>query len=269
MIQLSNKIKPSQGVLDGLAVYQSLIVGSFTERQALAKTKFASYNKIGNPNFDAVKTALTAMCSGSKRCAYCEDAPADEVEHIYPKHLYPDKTFDWCNYLYACGTCNGPKNNKFAVFDVKTGSIIHLDGKNEATDGIALFINPRKENGMDFCKLNLLSFHFEITAPKGSFDYQSADYTFNTVLRLNTQREYLREARANAYGMYKMRLAYYFKNKSIVPKAQLNKMIAQLQKESHITVWKEMQRAYNKGILSKLDTELNNLFHALPEALNW
>ncbi|MEY4927235.1 MAG: hypothetical protein RI894_1671 [Bacteroidota bacterium] len=194
MIQLSNKIKPSEEVLNGLAAYQSLIVGSFAEKQALAKTKFSSYNRKRNPNFDAVKTALT--------------------------------------------------------------------------DGIALFINPRTENGMDFCKLNLLSFHFEITAPKGTFDYESADYTFNTVLCLNTQREYLRQARENAYGMYKTRLFYYFKNKSIVPKAQLDKMIAELQKESHITVWKEMQRAYNNGILAKLDIELNKLFQSIPESLN-
>ncbi len=269
MIQLSDKIKPSQKVLDGLAKYQSLIIGSFEEKQDLAKTKFANYNKIGNANFDAVKQTLSEMCSGSKRCAYCEDAPADEVEHIYPKHLYPDKAFDWFNYLYACGTCNVHKKNKFAILYEKTTTVIHLDGKKQPENGKALFINPRIENGMDFCKLNLFSFHFEIIAKEDSFDYKRADYTFNTVLRLNTQREYLRQARENAYGMYKTRLFYYYRSKLTASEEQLDKMIVQLKKENHITVWKEMQRAYNKGILLELDSELNQLFQVTPEALEW
>ena len=50
---------------------------------------------------------------------YCEDSVGDEVEHHRPKNLYPDHTFLWDNYLYACGPCNGPKNNRFAVFDVR------------------------------------------------------------------------------------------------------------------------------------------------------
>jgi hypothetical protein len=35
----------------------------------------------------------------------------DEAEHINPKDLYLERVFDWANYLYACGPCNGPKSN--------------------------------------------------------------------------------------------------------------------------------------------------------------
>ena len=46
---------------------------------------------------------------------YCEDSVADEVEHFRPKDLYPDVVFAWRNYLYACGQCNGGKNNRFSI----------------------------------------------------------------------------------------------------------------------------------------------------------
>ena len=34
------------------------------------------------------------MCAGAKRCMYCEDSAADEVEHHLPKNLYPEFVFD-------------------------------------------------------------------------------------------------------------------------------------------------------------------------------
>ena len=67
--------------------------------------------------FKEIRAVLTCMCVGIRRCSYCEDSVADEVEHIKPKDLYPGAVFDWSNYLYACGNCNGPKNNNYAVID--------------------------------------------------------------------------------------------------------------------------------------------------------
>ena len=40
--------------------------------------------------------------------------------------FYPDLVFTWSNYLYACGPCNGGKNNKFPVISALTGQIVHL-----------------------------------------------------------------------------------------------------------------------------------------------
>ncbi len=65
-----------------------------------AKTSFSGKNNKKNKTFNAVKEALNAMCSGARRCHYCEDSAADEVEHFYPKDLYPEKCFSWGNYLY-------------------------------------------------------------------------------------------------------------------------------------------------------------------------
>ena len=272
MIQLIDS-KPNQSTLDGLRRFQEKIVGNFETKKKLVKRKsapgFSSYNKKGNKVFDAVKISLTEMCSGSKRCAYCEDAPADEVEHIYPKDLFPDLCFEWANYLYACGTCNGPKNNQFAIIRLDNQEIIHLDGTTEPPDGQSLLINPRAEDPLSFCKLNFTSFHFEMIHPENTMEYQRAFYTINTVLRLNNQREYLRVARENAYGMYKMRLYYYQDHKNSVPQAQKDAMILQLKKESHRTVWKEMQRCFKDKSLWKSDRKLYFLFKKNPEALTW
>ncbi len=273
MIQLPTHIQPPQNILDKLAEYQAEITGTFAQKQALVKAKtipgFSSRNKKGNLVFDAVKASLTQMCAGAKRCAYCEDAPADEVEHIYPKDLYPNKCFDWHNYLYACGTCNSPKSNQFAIFRADDGSFLALNGENEPPNGVSVLINPRIENAMNFCRLNFLTFHFEIIAEKNSHEYLRADYTFNTVLRLNTQREYLLQARKNAYSMYKARLGYFISQKDHAPQSQLAKMVEGLKKEAHLTVWKEIQKSYHENRLLQIDKDFYDLFQQFPEALNW
>ena len=96
MIQLPNNISPEQPVLDRLKEFQDQISleDTFTKRSARAKSSFSLKNKKGNKTFDAVKEKLTLMCSGARRCVYCEDSVGDEVEHILPKDLYPDHCFE-------------------------------------------------------------------------------------------------------------------------------------------------------------------------------
>src|SRR5262245_8650268 len=65
--------------------------------------------------FATIKRELAAISYGVSRCAYCEDSAADEIEHIWPKSLFPQLTFQWSNYAFACGPCNGPKGNRFAT----------------------------------------------------------------------------------------------------------------------------------------------------------
>lgn len=51
--------------------------------------------------------------SSHSKCAFCESKPGEsgniEVEHLAPKSLYPDLTFDWENLLPACRKCNEAK----------------------------------------------------------------------------------------------------------------------------------------------------------------
>ena len=88
-------------------------VTPFSARVVEAKSMFSSKNRKTNPVFRDVRATLDRMCQGARRCMYCEDSLADEVEHVRPKNFFPDQTFVWENYLYACGPCNGPKSDQF------------------------------------------------------------------------------------------------------------------------------------------------------------
>ena len=100
-----NKLAEYQADVDAQSTYKAQVVR--------AKSRFSLRNRKTNVAFVAVRDKLTKMCSGARRCMYCEDSVADEVEHFKPKDLYPEVVFAWMNYLYACGPCNGPKNNQF------------------------------------------------------------------------------------------------------------------------------------------------------------
>jgi uncharacterized protein (TIGR02646 family) len=275
MIQLSSTVVPDQGVIDKLKEYQKEIdlLATFEQQSKKAKDSFSSRNKIGNPTFDAVKVKLAEMCSGARRCVYCEDSVGDEVEHIHPKDLYPEHCFQWENYVYACGSCNGPKNNKFAVFRADNGQFHEVNPPRgtratKPAPGEAALINPRTEDPLTFCMLDIDdTFNFVVIATDAR-KKEKAAYTFTIVLRLN--REFLRQARKNAYGNFSARLSEYVnQKKKNAPIAKLSKLINGIKSEAHPTVWKEMQRYFQKGLLEKVDSDLNELFHQAPEALTW
>jgi hypothetical protein len=115
MIQLKDTILPTPLSLAQLASWQSEITGTYDEQIALAKTNFKHKNHNKNATFNDVKQAPTEMSSGAKRCFYCEDSAADEIVNIEPKDLFPEKTFDFGNYLYACGFCHRLKSNQFVI----------------------------------------------------------------------------------------------------------------------------------------------------------
>ncbi|MBP9839269.1 MAG: HNH endonuclease [Proteobacteria bacterium] len=60
-----------------------------------------------------VKAALVNETSG--KCAYCESKLLHihhgDVEHIYPKSLAMEKTFEWENLTLACERCNQNKSD--------------------------------------------------------------------------------------------------------------------------------------------------------------
>ena len=116
---------------DRLADYQRDVDAQQTYSQQVerAKSRFRSYNRRNNPTFATVRWKLVEMCGGIRRCMYCEDSAADEVEHFKPKDLYPEVAFVWRNYLYACGGCNGGKDNRFSVIAPRDRGI---DEYNEA-----------------------------------------------------------------------------------------------------------------------------------------
>lgn len=275
MIKLPDNIRPANDVLNKLIEYQGEIdaLPTFAERVVKAKKSFSAKNKNTNKYFNAVKEKLTEMCSGARRCAYCEDSVADEVEHIRPKNHFPESCFVWENYVYACGPCNGPKNDKFAVVRNDNGNFYEVDkhSGDQPPLGEDALINPRNEDPLDYCMLDLRdTFKFVIIKPAESPEHKKADYTFNQVLRLNDQREYLREGRKKYFGNYRARLHSYSILKAAgAAQEKLDTMIREIRSEAHPTVWQEMKRYYSNGFFHSFDSDLHNLFFQNQEALTW
>jgi hypothetical protein len=179
----------------------------------------------------------------------------------YTKLLKPS------NYLYACGPCNGPKNNKFAVFAESDGRFVDVTRAKGApveppASGDPVLINPRFEDPFRFLDLNLEDGMFlpseELTAREG----RRAEYTIDEALNLN--RDVLREARIEAYDSYRARLREYIEERDAdVPEVRLTRLIAALKRMQHPTVWAEMKRQH------QWIQELRELFERAPEALDW
>jgi uncharacterized protein (TIGR02646 family) len=249
-----------QKEIDGLSGY--------AQQVEAAKKRFRQRNQKRNRTFAAVRRTLTRMCSGARRCMYCEDSVADEVEHIKPKDLYPDAVFVWENYLYACGPCNGPKNNQFAVFAHGTGNftVVSRPAGAPVVPPVAsspVLIDPRREDPFRLLWLDVLG-TFEIrpipTLPPK--EYRRAEYTVE-LLGLN-DREYLVVARAGAYQAFRALLKQYIDDRSAGRAAQeLQKTIDAVRSHPHATVW-----AYMKRIRAGI-AELDDLFARAPEALKW
>jgi hypothetical protein len=247
-----------QGGVDGKLTY--------VEQVAEAKAKFKQRNKGPNKTFQAVKIALTAMCSGARRCIYCEDSVADEVEHMAPKDLYPQKVFAWDNYVYACGSCNGPKNNHFGVIDAN-GALIDVTRKPKApivppVPGSPALINPRVEDALAFFDLDLLgTFVLDVKPGLPAAVRTRATYT-RDVLDLN--RDVLLKARRNAYGSFRARLVEYRVNRDGGGAAtQLSAMRTGFEEMPHPTVFAEMKRLHTRI------PDLKAIFASVPEALAW
>lgn len=277
MLKVDSTIQPAQAVLDALKTYQDEIdvLSTFDEKREKAKDLFGKRNVKTNKTFEAVKATLKQISPGIERCVYCEDSQCDEVEHFYPKSFYPQFCFDWSNYFYACGVCNGPKNNQFAVFRNDNGSFHKVNPENKKQpivkppEGNSVLINPRIDDPLDFCILDLETFNFSPFDPKNIDNCIRANYTFNEVLRLN-QRPSLRKRREAAFHDYKDRLQAYTTHKNNgATQDKLERMVKRLKNSDHPTVWAEMQWHYENGYLLKIDENLHRLFEQSPEALEW
>ncbi len=213
MIGLENK-SLSQASLNQLAVYQSAIdeKRTYTEQIELAgKWRDKTNNRI----FKEVKEKLISMCTNrTQRCMYCEDSASTDIEHFAPKSIYPNLTFVWDNYLYACSGCNSSsKGNKFAIFRTKDGVFEDITPTKATVRvppvaGNPVLINPREEDPLHFLELDILgSFYFRpITKNEASKDFKRADYTID-ILGLN--RESLAASRKEAFDDYIDRLSRY------------------------------------------------------------
>ena len=236
--------------------------GDYAARVAEGKRRWA-----GKPDalFGRLRKMLEGMCSGNIRCIYCEDSRADEIEHMRPKDLYPEAVFVWDNYVLACGPCNGPKNNHFAVIAAGTSVLIDVTRKPRAAvaapaAGVPALIDPRAEDPLDYLWLDFRTYRFVPNAedPSGKL---RAKYTID-VLRLN-ERDDLVRGRSGAYSGFRARLKEYCAGAAGWSQSRKVEFLAHFRGERYRTVWLEMIRQRNRL------AEIDGLLQQAPEALAW
>jgi uncharacterized protein (TIGR02646 family) len=242
--------------------------------------------------FGVIKDRLKKMCVGDELCCYCERNEATDIEHIFPKKIFPNLAFFWKNYVLICGKCNSHrKKEHFKVFNpIASNQVQDVTPPKEqyiaspTEDNV--FINPRTENPMDYLRLDLTAqtFHFiEKDYNIQSRAYQKANYTIELLVLNNPA---LVNARKKAAQDFIGLLEKYRNVKCAMSFDELKKIsdfpivdeTTTLLKEKHRllfhykneilthqqpTVWKEMLR--QRTLLLKTDA----LLKEVPEALKW
>jgi uncharacterized protein (TIGR02646 family) len=250
-----------------LAAYQDEIdtLPDYAARVAAAQILYKRYSR--NATFRVVRNTLTSLCSGPRRCMYCEDSCANAVEHHHPKDLYPERAFVWTNLLYACERCNSSKGDRFEVFSFQTGQRISVSRASSTPitppePGHPLLLDPRRENPMDFLSLDIIgTFHFFPARHLDALSNQRADYTIE-ILKLNDPP--LPESRRNAHEHCISHLHRYLNLRGKHGKHQeRRRVIRTIQRMEHRTVWEELKRRHTRI------PRLNELFSQAPEALDW
>lgn len=244
-------------------------------------------SEAGKSVFETIQTTLAEMCVADKVCNYCEQNEANDIEHIYPKAFFPEKAFQWENYLLACKQCNTAyKLDAFAIFNERNEAIPLQRGL-EPPSADAAFINPRAEDPADFMMLNTRSYKFDPRPDINTKARNKADYTLQ-VLALN-KRDTLIEARKKAAIYFYERLSRLTKILAAGTVQEIKILLTpydnflddtlpiqkikenltngfkrDIQRHQHPSVWFAI-----KKIDSQVDTQWKQLFIALPDALNW
>lgn len=257
----------------GLAGYQAQVLApaTYADQVDAGKALFKTHNTKTDAVFKVVRNTLHQLGGPTRRCAYCEDSMADEVEHIAPKDLYPDQVFVWENYVYACGPCNGGhKKANWKIFPAAGGAAIDITRKPRVPvtpppAGTPLFINPRTENPFDFLQLDLVggTAFFAPRPTLNSTDADRAKYT-RDLLGLNA-RAGLPEGRRHAYVHLKSALVNYDQAKTAGVPATAQEQIQRVDAITaarHRTVWLEIIR-------QRQALGLDAIFTRCPEALGW
>ncbi len=266
---------------------------TFTEKSTKAGKAWESK---GSPEvFKKIKAHLISLCVSVEICNYCESNEANDIEHIFPKKLFPHRTFLWKNYLLACQKCNSMhKQDQFAIFNPSDSESVTEYASRQKLDVApatedSAFINPREENPMDFLWLDLdygiFNIHPDFHEDENSRGFKKGEQTLK-ILKLN-KREKLVAGRVSARKEYVHLLEEYIAIKKATDFEELKKAVhncpevnesipfleeqqniiastkKQIKSHSHPTVWHELirQKAFNPFF--------ERLFSEVPEVILW
>jgi hypothetical protein len=268
-------------------------LSTFTEKSTKAGK---AWDSKGSPEvFKKIKTHLISLCVSVEICNYCESNEANDIEHIFPKKLFPHRTFLWKNYLLACQNCNSKhKQDQFAIFTpLDSASVTEYSLRQKVEIAPAtednVFINPREENPMDFLWLDLdygiFNIHPDYLEDETSRGYKKGYHT-RKILKLN-DRESLVAGRKAARKEYLHLLEEYIAIKKATDFEELKEAVhncpkvnenipfveekqniidstkKQIKTHRHPTVWYELIRQ------RKFYPFFESLFSEVPEVLSW
>lgn len=209
--------------------------------------------------FAEIRLALASVAPHVEACYYCERDRHRDIDHIYPKSLWPELAFDWENYAYACAICNqDAKRAKFAV--VSDGGVItdcakYKDTNDNIPEMQAAFINPRHESGLDFFDLDLET---GILVTKNGLDQKNAARANYTRMVLDLNADVLLRTRRNAFQNFRR----YVEELSGAVRRGDSDLIGRLSDEvvelSHPTVMVEAWR--QRRSLGRFGATLSNLY---------
>lgn len=103
---------------------------ALAKRQQGASKLKAGEKKIGTAwaNFLSSKPKVAVAAALDQcfryKCAYCESVAAQDIEHFYPKTRYPQRMFDWENFLRGCKNCNNFKLDQFPLTAMSTPQLL-------------------------------------------------------------------------------------------------------------------------------------------------
>jgi len=62
-----------------------------------------------------VLATLHGMTGKRQRCMYCLDSHGSDIEHFWPKAVYPEHMYQWANLLLCCTHCGRLKGHQFPL----------------------------------------------------------------------------------------------------------------------------------------------------------
>lgn len=201
----------SKGGIVGMSLtnFKKLSVSStdVTQFNSLRKTVDEAVEEYKKPE---IQNAIKSFSTKNK-CVFCEKFVEDkegDIEHYYPKSLYPLQTFEWINMFWACQNCNRYGKR---MHDTLTNPIIHPENDNPELffeyDNVAIIISTTTDTRKALIAqttINVLKFDERISLSterfnlKLDFDNMVSEleihlkqYKLN--LELNTLQDFIRK----------------------------------------------------------------------------
>jgi uncharacterized protein (TIGR02646 family) len=198
-----------------------------------------------NKAFREIRDALRRMAPGIERCMYCEDSQGTAIEHFWPRAGYPDRAFDWFNYLIACSGCNSNfKRDRFP-----------LDAA-----GVPLLVNPTAEEPLDHLSFSPSTGRFEPKSPKG--DPSIAVFGLN--------RTTLTKGRADAWTVLEQLLIRYAEFKALGEAAKAEKIESAVRNHPFAGVFAALLRmAAGPDADLLIDGDCLQVLQSRPEIGTW